>query len=279
MRVNVISDLHLEFDDLELPGGDVLILSGDICEAKNIRADSYDPNGIMFDFERANRRPDRYIRFFKDECTKYRHVIYVMGNHEHYHFRFDKTYEHLKQNLPSNVHLLEQESIEIDGVIFIGATLWTDCNNGDPITMLTLKQGMNDYRIVQNFYEDKNQYFKLIPEFTYNIHRKTLNYFKSELAKYADRKVVMVTHHSPSKQSIKPRYQGDYHMNGGYSSDLEQFILDHPQIQVWTHGHTHDTFDYQVGQCRIICNPRGYVGYEERAEIFDPTVGFEITAQ
>ena len=67
MKVNVISDLHLEFDDLELPGGDVLILSGDVCEAKNLKADKYDPNGIMFDFERANRRPDRYIRFFKEE--------------------------------------------------------------------------------------------------------------------------------------------------------------------------------------------------------------------
>jgi hypothetical protein len=67
-------------------------------------------------------------------------------------------------------------------------------------------------------------------------------------------------------------------MNGGYSSDLEQFILDYPQIKVWTHGHTHDTFDYMIGQCRVICNPRGYVGYEERAQEFDPTIGFDIEA-
>ena len=278
MRVNVISDLHLEFDDLELPGGDVLILSGDVCEAKNIKAGSYDPNGIMFDFERANRRPDRYIRFFKEECTKYRHVIYVMGNHEHYGFRYDKTYSQLLLNLPDNVRLLEKESTDIDGVLFIGATLWTDCNKGDPITMTFLKSSMNDYRIVQNYYKDTGKYFKLIPEFTYKEHRDTLKYFETVLDANPERKVVVVTHHSPSKQSIKPKYQGDYHMNGGYSSDLEQFILDHPQIQVWTHGHTHDTFDYNVGQCRVICNPRGYVGYEERAHQFDPTVGFDIEA-
>jgi predicted phosphodiesterase len=278
MKVNVISDLHLEFDDLELPGGDVLILSGDVCEAKNLKADKYDPNGIMFDFERANRRPDRYIRFFKEECAKYRHVIYVMGNHEHYGFRFDKTYSQLLLNVPDNVRLLEKESTEIDGVLFIGATLWTDCNKGDPITMMQLRSSMNDYRVVQNYYKDKGQYFKLIPEFTYKEHRQTLEYFRGELIRNPDRPVVIVTHHSPSKQSIKPKYQGDYHMNGGYSSDLEQFILDYPQIKVWTHGHTHDTFDYMIGQCRVICNPRGYVGYEERAQEFDPTIGFDIEA-
>jgi len=278
MKINLCSDLHLEFDDLELPGGDVLILSGDVCEAKNIKADRYDPNGIMFEFERANRRPDRYIRFFKEECAKYRHVIYVMGNHEHYGFRYDKTYSQLLLNLPDNVRLLEKETIEIDGVIFMGATLWTDCNKGDPITMNELRYSMNDYRIISNYYKDKNQYFKLTPEFTYRVHKETVLYFREQLLKYPDRKVVIVTHHSPSKQSIKPKYQGDYHMNGGYSSDLEQFILDYPQIKVWTHGHTHDTFDYQIGQCRVICNPRGYVGYEHRAQEFDPTIGFDIEA-
>lgn len=278
MKVNVISDLHLEFDDLALPGGDVLILSGDVCEAKNIKADSYDPNGIMFDFERANRRPDRYIRFFKEECAKYRHVIYVMGNHEHYGFRYDKTYSQLLLNLPDNVRLLEKEYTEIDGILFIGATLWTDCNKGDPITMNDLRHSMNDYRIVSNYYKDQGQYFKLTPEFTYREHKLSLAYIKKTLELNPNKKVVVVTHHSPSKQSIKPRYQGDYHMNGGYSSDLEQFIIDHPQIKVWTHGHTHDTFDYTVGECRVICNPRGYVGYEERAHEFDPTIGFDIEA-
>ena len=65
-------------------------------------------------------------------------------------------------------------------------------------------------------------------------------------------------------------------MNGGYSSNLEEFILDRPQIKVWTHGHTHDTFDYMIGSTRVMCNPRGYNGYEERAKEFDPTIGFDI---
>lgn len=278
MKVNVISDLHLEFDDLVLPGGDVLVLSGDICEAKNLNASTYDSNGVTFSFERKGRRPDRYYRFFKEECSKYRHVVYVMGNHEHYGFRFDKTYQHLKENLPSNITLLERESIDIDGVIFMGGTLWTDCNNGDPITMYSLQQSMNDYRVVTNFYQDKNAYYKLTPEVTRSVHKQTLDYLRNELAKYSNQKVVVVTHHSPSKQSIKPRYEGDYHMNGGYSSNLEQFIIDHPQIKFWTHGHTHDPFNYMINDCNIICNPRGYVGYESRAQEFDPQLGFDIEA-
>jgi len=67
---------------------------------------------------------------------------------------------------------------------------------------------------------------------------------------------------------VKPRYRGDHLVNGAYSSDLSEFILDRPQIKVWTHGHTHDTFDYMVGTTRVLCNPRGYALYEDRADEF-----------
>lgn len=274
MKVNVISDLHLEFDDLVLPGGDILILSGDVAEAKHLKKDQYSPDLVLLPHER--KRPDRYMRFFVEECSKYRHVIYVMGNHEHYGGRFDKTYSHLKDNLPSNIKLLEKETVEIEGVLFVGATLWTDCNNADPITMYTLKHGMNDYRVVQNYYADQNQYFKLIPEFTYADHVKAKSFIGKTATANPDKTIVVVTHHSPSKRSIKPKYERDVHMNGGYSSNLDEFVMDHPNIKFWTHGHTHDMFDYMIGQCRVICNPRGYSGYEERAKEFDPTVGFEI---
>jgi len=58
-------------------------------------------------------------------------------------------------------------------------------------------------------------------------------------------------------------------MNGAYSSSLDDFIVDHPQIKLWTHGHTHEDFDYMVGSTRIVCNPRGYDGYEDRADSFN----------
>jgi hypothetical protein len=112
--------------------------------------------------------------------------------------------------------------------------------------MYTLKHGMNDYRVVQNYYPDKGLYHKLIPEFTYADHIKATRFIVDTAKQFADRNVVVVTHHSPSKKSIKPRYEGDFHMNGGYSSNLEELILDNPNIKFWTHGHTHDTFDYEV---------------------------------
>jgi Icc-related predicted phosphoesterase len=81
-------------------------------------------------------------------------------------------------------------------------------------------------------------------------------------------KVVVVGHHAPSNQSIKPKYRDDAIMNGAYSSDLSEFILDHPKIKFWIHGHTHDVFDYMIGPTRVLCNPRGYFGYEQRAYEF-----------
>ena len=67
-------------------------------------------------------------------------------------------------------------------------------------------------------------------------------------------------------------------MNGAYSSRLDQFILDNPQIKLWTHGHTHEEFDYMIGSTRIVCNPRGYINYEDRADHFELKT-FEIFLQ
>lgn len=275
MFVNLMSDLHLEFGDITLPGGDVLILAGDICEAKHLKMADYTPEVIALN-ERTGVKSHRYMRFFHEECAKYKDVIYVMGNHCHYGFRFDKTYNHLKEHIPGNIHLLEKESIELNGVLFIGATLWTNCNNADSITLYTLKHSMNDYRVVQNYYPDKNLYHKLIPEFTYADHIKAIRYIEKTARANADKTVVVVTHHAPSFMSIGEQFRGDHHMNGGYASDLSELILENPNIKVWTHGHTHSVFDYQIGECRVLCNPRGYYGYEHRAQDFDPTFGFDV---
>ena len=91
MRVAVISDLHLEFEDLILPGGDVLILSGDVIEARYLKKDQYDPMNITLPHEQSMKRHDRHYRFFVEECSKYKDVIYVMGNHEHYAGDFAKS--------------------------------------------------------------------------------------------------------------------------------------------------------------------------------------------
>ena len=268
MKINVISDLHLDFADLNLPGGDVLILSGDICEARHLKRDMYNKDMVLLEHERKDQRPDRYYRFFEEECSKYREVVMVMGNHEHYGFQYQKTYAHIAANLPANVTLLEDQTHTIDDVTFVGATLWTDMNKMDALTMFHMKSAMNDYRQVTMFNEAKNVYHRLDPERTVADHYRSKKFITDTVTADPDKKYVVVTHHAPSKASIKPKYAGDTLMNGAYSSDLSDIMLDNPQIRLWTHGHTHDVFDYMIGSTRIVCNPRGYQNYEERADQF-----------
>ena len=277
MHVDLISDIHLEFGDLTLPGGDVLIISGDSCEARYLDKSSYGPDTVYFSFEDPRRKFTRFQRFFEEECAKYRTVLMVMGNHEHYGGQFEQTYDYIKSNMPANVHLLEKETLEIDGVLFVGATLWTDMNQGDAMTMYHLKDGMNDYHQIRM--QTNGNYHRLVPERTYFEHQRTLEFLQIALANNRQRKqprpVVVVTHHAPSRLSIKPRYENDHLMNGGYSSDLSNIMLDHPEIRVWTHGHTHDEFRYQIGETTVLCNPRGYYGHESRANSYVPK-GFDI---
>ena len=282
MKINVISDLHLEFSDLVLPGGEVLILSGDVCEAKHVK-EEYDVNNILNEGDPSTgnfKRMDRWTRFFHEECTKYEKVFYVVGNHEHYGYQYHKTVPHLKSVLPANITVLEKEAVEYGGVLFLGATLWTDMNRQDELTLYHMKSMMNDYRQITMFNSAKSVYHRLTPEYTVEEHIKTKQLFKHFLEENRRREtplpVVVLTHHAPSNASTHPYYADDTMMNGAYSSDLSEVILDHPQIRVWTHGHTHHTFDYMVGSTRIICNPRGYKGYEQQAEEFDPSIGFDI---
>ena len=151
---------------------------------------------------------------------------------------------------------------------FIGATLWTDLNKGNPLTLHAIADMMNDYRVIRN---DEHGYTKLRPAHTMHRHQQTLSYMKQVLVDMKDKKVVFVGHHAPSAMSTHDRYKHNVHyvMNGGYHSELSEFILDHPQITLWTHGHMHDPFDYNIGTTRVVCNPRGYKGADPQADVFE----------
>jgi Icc-related predicted phosphoesterase len=178
-----------------------------------------------------------------------------------------------------NLHILDKEILTISDATFIGGTLWTDMNKEDPITLLHMKGMMNDFRCVKNsnritIFKDEDGKFhkresRFSPEDTVEDHKKMLEYIRLMIEGKFDQKFVVVGHHAPSKASTHPRYVDEQIMNGGYSSDLSEFIMDHPQIKLWTHGHTHEDFDYMVGSTRIVCNPRGYDAYEDRADKFE----------
>lgn len=272
MKIAVCSDVHLEFGPISLENtenADVLILSGDICVVKDI-----------LDLNETNEKSHRIHMFFQECCSRFKFVVYVAGNHEHYHGDFAKTFDVLHNRLGylSNLHILDKESVLLNDVFFVGGTLWTDMNKEDPLTLRHMTGMMNDFRCVAN--SNKETYFrdadgnshirdgKFSPEDAVEDHKKMLDYLKIMVEGKHDQKIVVVGHHSPSKMSTHPRYKEEFIMNGGYSSDLSEFILDHPQIKLWTHGHTHEDFDYLIGSTRIVCNPRGYINYEDRADNF-----------
>ena len=275
MKISITSDEHLEFADHDfdnVDSADVLILSGDILLAKDVNdRDVYD---LMGEQNKSNR-----FHAFMQRCSaRFPHVIYIAGNHEHYHGTFTESIPRLKEKFAylSNVYILERETKTIGDITFIGGTLWTDMNNGDALTLYHMKGMMNDFRCVSHgACEAKVKHHDgtfhtapsaFQPEDAFEEHVKMKEYIRTVVEGKFDTKFVVVGHHAPSKASIKPRYAGDHIMNGGYSSDLSEFILDHPQIKLWTHGHTHDPFDYMIGSTRVVCNPRGYSGYEERAD-------------
>ena len=301
MKIAVCSDIHLEFGPIILDnteGADVLILGGDICVAKDVM--NRDEYGIFDRFDRNST-----IHTFFQECSaRFPHVVYIMGNHEHYHGDYANTIGILRDRLGylRNLHILDKEILKVDDVTFIGGTLWTDMNNEDPITLLHMTGMMNDFRCVNNSnrkvtykapiykkdengeyitqkigeinslvedgFEFKERVARFSPEDAVEDHKKMLEYIRVMIEGKFDQKFVVVGHHAPSKASTHPRYKEEVIMNGGYSTALDEFILDHPQIKLWTHGHTHEDFDYMIGNTRIVCNPRGYDAYEDRADRF-----------
>jgi hypothetical protein len=173
-----------------------------------------------------------------------------------------------------NVYMLEQDTKIIDDVAFVGGTLWTNMNKRDPLTMHAIEGMMNDFRIIRN---DKRNYAPMSALDVAVRHDRTLAYIKLIVQEHKDKRCVVVGHHSPSFHSMHPMYANDALMNGGYHSDLTEFILDHPQIRLWTHGHTHHPFDYMIGSTRVVCNPRGYEndGYSENTD-WNPNILLEI---
>jgi hypothetical protein len=105
-----------------------------------------------------------------------------------------------------------------------------------------------------------------LPEDAVDEFKKFTGYIQQIVEGKFDQKFVVVGHHAPSRLSTHARYADDAIMNGGYSSSLDDYIIDHPQIKLWTHGHTHHDFDYMIGSTRVVCNPRGYINYEESAD-------------
>lgn len=272
MKIALCSDLHLEFAPLAASnsaGASILILAGDILVARDL-VPTEDPTS-----QRAGRQKN-YRDFLHGVSRLYEHVVVVAGNHEFYHGYWNKSLSILRGEYAKygNIHFLENTTVDIDGVVFIGSTMWTDLNRGCPVTEQAVKNGLNDYRLITY---DGAGYRKINPSDTVARHRWSKNYLKDMLAARPDKRFVVVTHTAPSSESIAPQYRNDQYMNGAYFTDLSDVMIDNPQIELWVHGHTHTACDYTIAGTRVLCNPRGYVGFERGSQEADPYWPLAIT--
>lgn len=285
MRIQIASDFHLEHRNdipvLENAGADVLILSGDICQAEHLYKtprEKFTADGnpadlslvLTSDWHGWDAR--RYRKFFQHCSDNWDKVLYVAGNHEHYDGRWERTSAILRSEMQAypNVHYMDQDCVTVDGVRFLGVGLWTDFKNADPLIMMTAKSYMSDYRWIKHF--NNGQWGRLRVQDTLDKHLSDVSWLKTQLE--SDQSpAVIIGHHAPSYQSIHEMYRNQAEMNYAFCSNLDQIMWDHDQIRLWVHGHVHNAFDYQVNQTRVVCNPLGYPGESNQ---FNPALVVEV---
>jgi predicted phosphodiesterase len=240
MKIQLASDLHLEFLQRDwpgerliapVPGADVLVLAGDI-------ANGADACRMFADWRVEQRIP----------------IIYVIGNHELYGHVYEPMLQKIREGADLNrIHLLDNESEEIGGVRFLGTTLWTDYQLFRDCSQLYqmnyAKERLNDHHMIR-----KGRY-TFSPQDALARHLIARAWLETELAKPFAGKTVVVTHHGPHPLSVHPRYINNY-LSAAFVSDLAALM---PGVDLWLHGHVHDGFDYQVGRCRVVANPAGYI--------------------
>ena len=250
MRLNVLSDLHLSLGALPLPEneGDVVILAGDIARPKEAIA-----------WASRSSKP----------------VLYVPGNHEFYGSSIEGTVAELKQLATgTNVRVLDREETVIGAVRFLGATLWTDFMLfGDGEARAAAMREAQ--RFMRDFSRVRIGQAPFTPEASAALFARDAAWLESKLAEPHAGPTVVITHHAPSRRSIHPRF-AQSPLNACFVSDAEEIVA-RSDAQLWVHGHTHDSFDYEVRGTRVLCNPRGYAkdGVNENPS-FDPDLLVEI---
>ncbi|MBN1782273.1 metallophosphoesterase family protein [bacterium] len=253
MKLQIMSDLHLEFGDLEIQpvACDAVILAGDIHTGLR---------GARWAVETFDGIP----------------VLYITGNHEYYGHKIPKIHTQIEQiALESSLIFLNNQEHAAGGVRFLGATLWSDfCLFGPeerPRVMFESFNAMNDYRRIRMGAE--HHYRKLRPEHTLGLHELSVRFLRDKLDQAFDGPTVVITHHLPSPRSLKDGDMND-RVRAAYCSNLE-WMIEQYQPDLWIHGHRHKKSDYQIGRTRVICNPRGYAGYK-LVEEFDPDLVVEV---
>lgn len=245
MKIQILSDTHNECTDQPfIPAptdADVVVLAGDI--------------GWVEDSFR-----------WASEHFKGKRIVMIAGNHE----AWDREWHTMLAKMRTlatlfGIEFLENDSVIINGVKFIGATLFTDMNlfgpEAYPATIFYARQIMPDFKRIRLASTNRALKFlgftnQMYPEDSVQLHQESRAYIESCLAERFDGPVVVVTHHAPSTRSIEKRFENDP-LSPCFISNLDTMIGD-SQVALWVHGHTHTAFDYSLNQTRVVCNAVGY---------------------
>lgn len=263
VRLLILSDLHLErrpswsLPDV-LPDFDVAIFAGDIASSPRAAVDVLSRRGSLAE----------------------RSVIYIPGNHE---FHGGEIEDRLSQGraatVGTSISMLDRETVVINGARFIGATLWTDYDFFPGIrdeAMIHASKSLDDHRAIKVWSGARSLPFT--PSHALARHQADLAYIESELARPFAGPTIVVTHHAPHRKSAAFEHL-DNLLTAAYVSDLSDMI-ERCKPRLWVHGHTHASFDYQVGGCRIVCNPEGFRsggrGREQENPKFDERLVIEV---
>ena len=245
MKLQIMSDLHLEMHadggaelirELDPTGVDVLVLAGDITSARYYE-----------DLENV----------FKPLARKYRHILYVPGNHEYYKSspkQVTRNLARLMKEIPEVV-MPDNGAVLIDNQRFVGGTMWF---RPDPMGELN-KRFMHDFALIQDF-----------EPWVYDQNAA----FEKALVTKTEPGDVVVTHHMPAPESVPPRFARST-MNAFFVSDMTSHVRD-LQPKLWIHGHTHDRCDYVLAETRVVANPLGYPNEVRSLEAFEPAFHVEI---
>ena len=255
MRAWIISDLHYSPMDaivgapLRIPDADICICAGDISE--NV---------------------SRSIAYLRRDIERHMPVILVLGNHDYYNSSIDLALETARREIEgTRIHLLENQSIEMAGCRFVGATLWTDfaVSIGGDEHLPAEERRTIAFGLVPSLMADFSCIFRsdsrrpgenglITVQEILKRHIASRSYIDQELEKLFDGRTFVVTHHAPLIQSFDARFFGSV-TNAAFGSDLSDLIA-RRQPSVWIHGHIHRFRDYMADKTRVICNPRGYGG-------------------
>ena len=257
VNIQLLSDLHLEsnphFVAQPLPGADVLVLAGDIG--------SYQPESALTrlgveDFGLARFSPRPVNEGGAGWPTP---VLFIPGNHEYDGQEFEEATRRLRAACERwGIIWLEQHSVVLHGVRFVGCTLWTDFDalNGDSLSALL--SGRDKAFRAANYYLRKNHSLRdgvpmLAPEIR-ELGLQSQAWLRSALAQPFEGSTVVVTHFAPSLMSADPRY-GLTPGTAGFCNTLDELL---PAAQLWLHGHLHCPQDYLSQGCHVVANPLGY---------------------